>query len=222
LHSSSDTLATPLTMRLRAHTRALHQRAERSGVMADLLAHRIGRDAYVALLLNLRSLYVAIESALDRECALLTRLGASLPRLARADALDADLQAFSAAADSAPAARAHATAEYVARVDALRAGHAHRLLAHAYVRYLGDLHGGQILSRLVRNHFQLAAGAGTRFYDFGDDARVSALRQLLRSQLDAACLDALQADDVVEEAVWAFEAHCRLFEQLQTGSATRG
>jgi hypothetical protein len=41
------------------------------------------------------------------------------------------------------------------------------LLAHSYVRYLGDLSGGQIISERVRRVYDLKKeGGGTAFYDF--------------------------------------------------------
>jgi heme oxygenase len=191
-----------LPQRLKAATRTLHARAERSGVMADLLSRRIGREAYVALLANLQAIYDAMESA-----------PGGLPMaaaLARSAALAADLRAFGG---PAPAV-VPATRDYVQRLRSLQGANAHRRWAHVYVRCLGDLHGGQVLGRLVREHFALQGSDGTGFYDFGDDGRVRVLRDALRERLASLPLDAAQADEVVAEAVWAFEAHCRIFEQI--------
>jgi heme oxygenase len=206
-----------LPQRLKAATRSWHARAERSGVMGELLARRLGRPAYVALLHNLHAIYRALEAAIERLRPSLAGMGASVPAaLQRASALAADLRCLDAAGQADPPL-VPAAADYAQRLQALDADDAHRLLAHVYVRYLGDLHGGQLLRALVRSTFDLAPGAadGTRFYDFGDDATVAGLRGELRRLLGAARLSAAQADAVVTEAVWAFEAHCRLFEQLQ-------
>lgn len=192
-----------LPQRLKAATREWHARAERSGVMADLLSRTIGRTAYAALLANLQAIYGALESAPGRPPAL-----APLDRRA---ALAADLRAFGdAVVPVAPATR-----DYVRRLQSLHGPRAHRLWAHVYVRCLGDLHGGQILGRLVREHFGLDGPDGTRFYDFGDADRVGVLREALRTQLASLALNAAQADEVVAEAVWGFEAHCRIFEQIR-------
>jgi len=42
------------------------------------------------------------------------------------------------------------------------------LLAHAYVRYVGDLSGGQVIRRHVAKAYgtDVASGEGVRFYDF--------------------------------------------------------
>jgi len=55
-----------LAARLRAETSALHTAAERSPFMAELLAGRLDRPAYAALLSNLLLLYQVLESALMR------------------------------------------------------------------------------------------------------------------------------------------------------------
>ncbi len=193
-----------LLQRLKADTRALHARAERAGVMAALLSGKVTRHQYVALLANLQAIYGALEASLEAQGTL-----TAMPALARSAALAADLRGF----EAAPQTMVPATLEYVERLRAQSSADPHRLWAHVYVRYLGDLHGGQILSRLVQKHF--ADVDGTSFYDFGDDANVHALRTDLRTQLAALSLGVVQADDVVAEAVWAFEAHCQIFEQIQ-------
>ena len=45
------------------------------------------------------------------------------------------------------------------------------LVSHAYVRYLGDLNGGQVLQRVVTGNAGLGSGIGTRFYEFGSQRR---------------------------------------------------
>ena len=88
------------------------------------------------------------------------------------------------------------------------------IAAHAYVRYLGDLNGGQALQRVVARALGLQGHAGTAFYDFGDLATQRALA--LRFRAGLAAVDALAPDReaIVAEAVSAFERHERLFGQL--------
>jgi heme oxygenase len=102
------------------------------------------------------------------------------------------------------------------------------LAAHAYVRYLGDLHGGQMLKRLVARSLAVA-GVGadpasaavdaTRFYDFGSDDEVLALRQAFRTGLAHIDVDAATADRLVVEARWAFQQHVALFTELAATTA---
>jgi heme oxygenase (biliverdin-producing, ferredoxin) len=208
-----ETPCSGLPQRLKAATRELHSRAERSGVMAQLLAGTVSRPAYVALLANLQAIYAALETALQTPR--LPQAENTTPlfqSLARSTVLAADLRAFGGPAP----ALVPATLAYVARLQSCGQAGAHRLWAHVYVRYLGDLHGGQVLSRLVQGHFGVPHS--THFYDFGDAAQVQQLRETLRGQLGSLPLSEQQRDDTVAEAVWAFVAHCELFDQLALGS----
>ena len=54
-----------LRARLKLETRELHAQAERSGIMNALLHGRIERNAYCALLRNLREIYAGLEMALE-------------------------------------------------------------------------------------------------------------------------------------------------------------
>jgi heme oxygenase len=173
--------------------------------MAELLAARLPRARYTALLHDLRTVYAALEAGLAANAGEAWLVGIDLDALRRCAALDADL------AGESPAEPTAVARAYAARLQALAAERSPLLLAHVYSRYLGDLHGGQILQRLVSRHYP---GIGTRFYEFGPDEQVQALRRSLRAALAAAPLDPGDADRVVAEARWSFEQHIALFEAL--------
>lgn len=201
----------PLSTRLRDATRAQHRTAERSGLMPRLLAGRIDARAYCALLANLHALYAALEEGIDAHADDPAIAPIRLPALYRTDALARDLAVIA----NVPApALAPATRAYVERLDAIARERPVLLAAHAYVRYLGDLNGGQVLRKIVARSLNLADGVGTSFYEFGDDEAVAALNEALRGGLDALPLSAPDADAVVREAQHAFDRHVQLFEEL--------
>jgi heme oxygenase (biliverdin-producing, ferredoxin) len=136
--------------------------------MAQLLAGRLPRTRYAALLQSLHTLYAALEAGLEANAGVAWLSGIDLAGLRRRAALEADL------AGEPPAEPAAVACSYAARLRALAQDRSPLLLAHVYARYLGDLHGGQILRRLVSRQYP---GIGTRFYEFGPDDRVQALRQ---------------------------------------------
>lgn len=214
-----------LLERLKAQTRDLHARAERSGVMGRLLACKASATAYTALLQNLQALYAALEAAQLRLRDELRRHGVALPALERSRALADDLVVWSARAPAVASAPGEGgPLEAVTHTYCARLAQADLpvLLAHVYLRLLGDLHGGQILAALVQRQFALpepgSAGAGvpgTAFYRFGDAATVNRLRGELRAQLGAVVLTGEQAGRMVAEARWGFAAHIELFEGIQ-------
>ncbi len=176
--------------------------------MVRLLRGRMSRAAYATLLHNLRAIYAALEPALVRHKSHPALVGLDLPALARSTALEQDLATLGGATGAPVAA---STVRYVERLAGLDSGRPELLLAHAYVRYLGDLSGGQLLSGIVARSPELA-GVGTAFYDFGDAATANALADGFRAGLVAAEVDA--EDAVVEEAKRAFEWHRELFDEL--------
>ena len=220
--------------RLRSETRALHTAAERSRFMNALLRGRMQRPAYCALLRNLQAIYAALEPALAAHAAhaVIAPLlaPAAWQALWRRAALAADLQQLHGADWAESIALQPAAVRYVERLHELDARQPELLLAHAYVRYLGDLSGGQMLGRIVSasvvaslpvNMTVTAAAtagttgtAGIAFYDFGDAAQTLALTQALRAGLGTVVVDAATADALVGEARLAFELHSALFDEL--------
>jgi heme oxygenase len=203
-----------LSARLRAATRAMHAAAERSGIMSRLLRGDIDLAAYCLLLRNLHALYAALEGALDRHMDSPEVAPVRFPALFRTAAVSADLSHLHGDGwGELPLAAA--TQSYCARIDALCGESAGLLVAHAYVRYMGDLSGGQILRPIVRRALGLAKGAGTQFYAFGDRGEIEAQKERLRAAIDALPIDAAAAEAVVAEANDAFVRHAQLFEALQ-------
>ena len=193
-----------------ARTAGLHREAERSGVMREMLRGSIDRAGYALFLRNLLPVYDAMERALehpDRDPCLALIAN---PALYRAAALRADLQHFADVDAAAEADLVPSAARYAARVGMGGAG----LIAHAYVRYLGDLNGGQILKRLIGRRFGLE-GAGLAFYDFPAAADPQSLALSYRGAIDQAGAHLDDADAVLAEAETAFRFNIALGEEIQ-------
>jgi heme oxygenase len=202
-----------LAARLREATLALHRTAESSGVMKRLLQGRLQRHTYCRLLRNLHALYSALEAALDQHAALAAISTMRLPALFRATVLGKDLDYLHGAGwDLLPLTKS--MHEYVTRIHELAAGRPVLLVAHAYVRYMGDLSGGQILRNIVLRSLGLDAESGTAFYVFGDSGEIDTMKARFRSALNALVLDAVDEEQIIGEANAAFAFHVRLFADL--------
>ena len=203
-----------LAQALRTGTHDLHIEVERTPFMQALLRGRIERGRYLLLLGNLHALYAALEAALARHAADAGLAPLMLEGLARAAALADDLQRLQGAAWPQPLALLPATAAYVERIETLAQECPPLLAAHAYVRYLGDLSGGQVLQRVVARGLGLVGPGGTRFYRFGTPAATAALARRFRQGLDAIGAGQSAAPDLVAEARHGFVLHRQLFEQI--------
>jgi heme oxygenase len=191
-----------LSRQLRLATRSLHTAAERAGVMPALLRGVLPLSDYVALLWQLQAIYAALETALQQPGAPVLH-----PALARGPALQADIAHLGARLS--PARLPTVVAAALSYADHLASLPPSWLAAHAYVRYLGDLAGGQLLARTVGRAYGLGE-QGLCFYRF--DAPPGDLSESLRSMLDG--LPATEHDDIVAEAQSAFQRHVVLFESL--------
>ncbi|GAC1620652.1 MAG: heme oxygenase (biliverdin-producing) [Nevskia sp.] len=203
-----------LAERLRAGTRTLHTQAERSGLMPVLLRGQIGRHDYCRLLRNLYAIYQVMEPALARHANHPGLAPIRAEALARCAALAADLGFLHGPAwlDELPVEAA--AGEYARRLHTLDLTWPGGLAAHAYVRYLGDLSGGQILGGIVAGALQLEGEDGWRFYRFPDPG-AAALAARFREGLNAIPPDREAPDEaLVVEAQLGFTLHASLFEQL--------
>ena len=199
-----------LSDQMMARTAGLHREAERSGVMREMLRGSIDRAGYALLLRNLLPVYEAMERALEQPDRDPCLGPIANPALYRAAALRADLQHFAGVDGAAGAELVPSAARYAARVGTGGAG----LIAHAYVRYLGDLNGGQILKRLIGRRFGLE-GAGLAFYDFPAAADPQSLALSYRVAIDQAGVHLDDAEPVLAEAETAFRFNIALGEEIQ-------
>lgn len=203
-----------LAERLKQETRVLHTAAERSSFMSSLLRGSLTRAAYCALLRNLHPNYAALEPSLERHARHPAIAPVFLPALWRTRRLTEDLLELHGPSWSGAYAQQPACARYVERLHAVDASNPMLLLAHAYVRFLGDLSGGQLLRPIVAANLQAAGGKGTAFYDFGDAADALALKRSFRAGLNEVRVGEADADALVAESRLAFELHCSLFDEL--------
>lgn len=207
----------PLAQALRESTAALHREAERAGFMGELLRGRVTRGGYSALLRNLHALYLKLETHLTRHATEPAIARAWLPELAREAALASDLEALHGAHWEREIPLQPAMIGYVLRLDDLAQTAPRVLLSHAYVRYLGDLSGGQIVRRVIASALDLGEGSGQAFYQFSEAPGLLAAR--LRSAFDAIALEPEERAQLLDEARHAFRIHVALFEQLADGTA---
>ncbi len=205
-----------LAERLRIETRALHTAAERSEFMRELLRGQMERTNYCALLRNLHAVYVVLEPALERHAQHPTIAPIFLPLLWRTQALEHDLYALHGAAWATELALLPAAIAYAGRLRDLAAAQPALLLSHAYVRYLGDLSGGQMLREIVAKSTTLDGAHAIAFYDFGDALASRELTRAFRDGLGAVPMNHRKARALVDEAKLAFELHQRLFDELAT------
>lgn len=207
----------PLANALREHTRALHAQAERSGVMQALLHGVAGRPAYTLLLRNLLPAYLELEHALERLRELPALRSLAQRAVYRAASLESDLVALCGEAWRHLPVLADAR-RYADRIAGAAQGNAVGIVAHAYVRYLGDLNGGRLLRAVLGRTLRLPPEA-LSFYAFPGVDDLGRLRDEYRAAFDRLQLTADERQTVLDEAAEAFRLNIGLSTAVERAQA---
>ena len=207
----------PLSEALRQATAAAHSSAERSSFVSDLVEGRACAAAFTALATQHLLIYRALEDVLREHYAGHPLLGpVDDRRLDRVPSLQHDLTTLVGPDHEVRLADGrlpicYATSTYA---TTLRERHTpEMILAHHYVRYLGDLSGGQIVARLVQRHYGVP-DAGLTFYTFSGIDKPKVYKDGYRERLDALSLSGAQREAVLAEAVESFRLNEAVFVDL--------
>jgi len=185
---------------LKQLSRDHHRRAERTGVIGRMVQRRISRAQYARYLRNLYPVYLALERRL---ATLRPRRGFELladPALARSRTIAQDMHNLAGGAWQTRIDLLESAETYADRIAAASLS---QLAAHAYVRYLGDLNGGQIVRRLLRETLQLT-DRELGFYDFPGIDDIPDFRLRFRASLTALAVH-LDVGSVISETLSAFQ-----------------
>ncbi|MCP1387685.1 biliverdin-producing heme oxygenase [Corynebacterium sp. TA-R-1] len=213
----TETLTKPasqqLSEALKAHTAAAHDQAENSRFMAGLAHGELSKDDVTRLTVQYWHIYTALEAAVRRASSHPAVALVADPRLERVPALEADLAALLGADWREHAAATEATEEYVAELNALGAEDGPAVIAHHYVRYLGDISGGQVLARVFAQHYGLEDEA-LHFYDFAEIGKIPPYRKAYKAALDEMALTEDETTALIETAKRAFGLNMGVFRSL--------
>jgi len=199
----------PLSQRLKAHTKGHHRRAERAGAIRAITGGTITPPVYRRYLRSLHPVYAALERRLATANGdgMLDPLTTSA--LARAPALESDLAALAGPGWRHELPEVPASGRYVLAIESADlAG----LMAHAYVRYLGDLNGGAVLRRMLKRALGLP-DQQLAFYRFAGIENPPDLVERIRALIDVT-LPATNHETALNTAAEAFELNIALATEV--------
>lgn len=203
-----------LSASLRECTALAHENAEQSPFMAQLMAGALDAAAAADYTGQLWFVYRALEGAVRENSGQAQLAVLADPRLERLAAIEADLAEIAGPAWREGLVAAPATRRYVAHLEQLSENRDQLgLIAHHYTRYLGDLSGGQIISRMLRQHYGISE-RGVNFYDFTGIGKVKPYRDGYRDRLDSLGLDAAETGRLIAAANLAFALNGEVFQDL--------
>lgn len=172
-------LKLPISELMRVGTSAAHTKAESNPAVNKIIGGHMEPHEYVRYLMMLWHVYNAMEIALEEHAnhpVLAPTYNPTL--LSRTNTLSSDIAHFLEVSPDVLtthptwvnflASLPPAVTNYVNCIRTVAATSPELLLAHTYVRYLGDLSGGQFIRLRMVKTFKLDnSGKGVQFYDFG-------------------------------------------------------
>lgn len=180
-------------MSLKELTAEKHHDAERTAFAKLLLSGSISKEHYAQYLLQMLEVYSALEYQ-----AATNGLFTELSGLPRVMAIYEDLEELEV--PQTQLTLLPATSEYIKYLNELGTDpdRCHLLMAHLYVRHMGDLYGGQMIAKRV-------PGSG-KFYQFRNKDELVAK---IRTKID---------DSLGEEANVAFDHAIAIMKELNESS----
>jgi heme oxygenase len=176
-------------MSLKELTHEAHRNAETQPFVKILFSGKINPDLYAAYLKNQHPCYEILEV-----CAMPHGLLTGLPDMRRAPAILEDYLELHDPKQEEPKIL-EATERYIKYILSIK-DEPHRLMAHLYVRRMGDLAGGQMIAKRV-------PGSG-KYYQFENP---DALKTAIRERLN---------DDMADEAKVCFKYAEEMFKEMMT------
>ena len=173
---------------LRELTKDSHTSAERSAFVKILFSGTIDPKLYATYLKNQHPQYEILEV-----CAMQHGILNGLPDIRRAPGILEDFQELWGTDSDESPKMCPVVDQYIRYILSIK-DDPKRLMAHVYVRHMGDLAGGQMIAKKV-------PGSG-KYYQFQDP---EALKAAIRERLD---------DSMAEEAKVCFDYARQFFEEM--------
>lgn len=165
-----------------------HRNAERQEFVKELMSGSIEEERYATFLFNQHACYNVLEAM-----GMLHGLFDTIPEVPRAKRIWADYLELWGERPESPQALP-ATSKYLDHLKSIMHD-PDKVMAHIYVRHMGDLSGGQMIKKKI-------PGSGT-MYEF--DSEIDEIKTRFR---------ALLHDELADEAKICFDAATELFKDM--------
>lgn len=211
-------MSSDLASQLREGTKQSHTMAENTAYMKCFLKGIVEKEPFRKLLANLYFVYSTLEAELLRHRDHPVVGLIYFPELNREANLAEDLAFYYGDNWQEQITPSDAGWVYVDRLKKISNSEPALLVAHAYVRYMGDLSGGQGLKSIVRSALELPSDRGTKFYEFDSFASrgaIKAFKGRYRDALNSLPVDNELIENIVAEANTAFALNRNVMHALE-------
>ncbi len=204
-----------LADQMKRATKTLHTKAEKTGIIASILQSHISRDQYIIYLRNLYEVYKALEDNMFINKGSPTPLTIFLnPILQRTLPIEHDLAQLTGGKHWHTTPIFNSAENYVNNIEALKRDNPIALIGHIYVRYLGDINGGVILDRLLKDSLNLPPDS-LSFYAYPGIRNLNDFRQNYRQLFNDLDLHETEQNVIVKTAKLAFKFNIALSKETK-------
>jgi heme oxygenase len=175
------------------------------------------RDVFSQLVKSLYFIYSAMETSFDATDDPNVK-ALDTPQLRRVAPLKEDMAYFFGPEWASDLKMTPATLKYVNRVMLVAEEKPYLLVGHQYIRYPGDVTGGQIMSSMARRSLKLDRGLGTRFYEFNEISSRTDFIKEWYEKVNKLELSQKQKEEIVAEANLAFDLNMEIFKEMQANN----
>lgn len=207
-----------LATRLREGTKHSHTAAENTAFMKCFLKGIVEWEPFRKLIADLYFVYRTLEAEMRRHQNHPVVGPMYFPELEREANLAKDLAFYYGDNWQNEIEASPEGIKYVNRIQEVANTEPALLVAHAYVRYMGDLSGGQSLKNIARSALNLPADKGTGLHEFEQIPTVEARRAFkakYRDALNSLPVDEALAQKIVDEANLAFQMNRNVVHELE-------
>ncbi len=198
-----------------SETKTIHKEVEQHEFVKKILSDSIEGKDYLQHLVDLHAIYQSLEDGLRANLKKTPHIQTIyFEELCRENGLQRDLKLLREACNQRPIECSQSANDYVLHLNHLADSTPLLLVAHAYVRYLGDLSGGMIL----KQHLEKKWPDAIEFYDFAslltkhDKKNAWAFKEFFKVKMNQMPLNDLQRKELAAEAKKAFEFSGKLFD----------
>lgn len=206
-----------IAMMLREGTADKHQETEKVPYIRAIFRGGLDAQTYTYQLESLHAVYAVMEELYrqNKDNPILAKL--YFPALFRENSLKEDIASFQKKfGTKLRGSISKATQNYIDHIKNTAKTKPELLVAQAYVRYLGDLSGGQSIKKVVAKTFELEGNEGTAFYEFPEIEDLMAFKGIYRQNLDTLPLNDAQKAELLAEANATFDLNKFLFIELDS------
>ncbi|MEI9907908.1 MAG: biliverdin-producing heme oxygenase [Actinomycetota bacterium] len=206
---------------IKAATDHSHRQAEESRFIVDLMSGKSSLLGYFRYMQALAPVYKKMESLLEERSSSTLLNYFDHRALDRYEKIEKDLDflaiGLNLVGDWRDEELLAPTKVYLSHLDSQISDA--RLLAHHYIRYLGDLSGGRIIGRMMQTHYSIAPQA-MNFYDFDGVGDAVFYKRRYRDLLNLVPFTATEKEQFLDEVVRLYQLTTAMFKELEIEFAT--